>query len=127
MDNDIGKVVPLTELSDHEDAESDIQDEYFDASATVINPNSNRNNRYFQERKILFDWDFSIPYSQQPNCLQENGPVELEFPGHFYQVEGGVSVICFEKDRSSSCLCPIVEVDPENESFMFQAFNWLGR
>ena len=122
-----GTAVPLFDLSDHEDAESDFQGRYFDASANVINPNKDQNKRYFQERIILGDWDFSIPYSQQPNRLKESGPVKLDFPGHFYQVQGGISVIFFEKDRSSSCLCSIIDLDPENETFRFMAFNWIGR
>ena len=127
MEHVTGIAVPLISLAHHQDsesdAESDFQEEHFDASANVINPNRNQNKRYFQERKILGDWDFSIPLSQQPNRLQENGPVELGFPAHFYQVEGGVSVISFGKDRASSCLCSIITVDPENETFTFQAFN----
>ena len=130
MDHFSGTVVPLGELSDHsdqEDADFEFQDRYFDASANVINPNRNKNKRYFQEKKILYDWDFSIPYSQQPSLLQESGPVDLDFPGHFLQVEGGVCIISFEKDRSTNCLCSIVQLDPEKRTFKFQALNWIGR
>ena len=69
------------------------------------------------------DWDCSLGYSEQPIQLEERGPIELDYPGHFYQVEGGIVVICFEKDRSTSCLCSIIEVMPDTRSFKFQVFN----
>ena len=116
--------IPFLDISDLEDEENI---EIVDSSANITNPNKDHNKRYFQERRILKTWDYRVSLKDQPNRLRENGPVDLDFPGHFYQVEGGICVICFEKDRSSSCLCTITQVNETERTFHFQVLNWIGK
>ena len=79
--------IPFLDISDLEDEENI---EIVDSSANITNPNKDRNKRYFQERRILKTWDYRVSLKDQPNRLREHGPVDLDFPGQFYQVEGGI-------------------------------------
>ena len=73
----------------------------------------------FQARTTKFEWDVSLPYETQTNRLREEGPSELLFPDHFYQCEGGVVIIYWEKDRDCACIGTIVSVQ-EVEMIFFQ-------
>ena len=64
-----------------------------DPSAWILNPNKNDDRRLFQIFKPDFSWDPSISYQDQPNRLEADGPTSLIYPDHFYEVEGGVSLI----------------------------------
>lgn len=121
MDPDVEDPVPFIDISNVEDNKD------VDFSDVIADPNKDHNTRYFQKRIILKDWDYRIPLNDQPHRLNESGPVELDFPGHFFEVEGGVCVISFEKDRSSRCLCTITEVNEIDRTFHFQVFNWIGK
>ena len=102
-------------------------DEINDLSEDTKNPNKDDPRRLFQVYKPVSLWDCNIPYSEQSNLLENNGPVPLLFPDHFYDVEGGISVIIWEKDRSTSCLCCILSIDEEAEKFVYQCFNYQGK
>ena len=127
MDKAMEDFLQYTEISDLENAEESAEDIILDPSVNIENPNKNRNKKYFQEMRIMRDWDCALDYANQPNRLEDRGPVELDHPGHFYEVEGGIVVIGFEKDRSTSCLCSIIEVLPDTRSFKFQVFNCIGK
>ena len=61
--------------------------ERVDSAASIINPNYSDDRKLFHRRRTDFSWDPVLPYDQQPNMLQKYGPVPLEFPDHFYEVE----------------------------------------
>ena len=122
MDSSDGEdPIPFIDISNVEDNKN------VDSSDVIADPNMNQNTRYFQKRIILKDWDYRIPLNDQPRRLNESGPVELDFPGHFFEVEGGVCVISFEKDRSTKCLCTITQINEIERTFRFQVFNWIGK
>lgn len=95
-----------------------------EGAASIENPNKDDNRRLFQVYKIQFDWDTSIPYSLQPNRLEQEGPIPLKFPDHFLEVEGGVSLIYWQEDKSNGCLATIKDVDEKEETFTFQVHSW---
>ena len=115
-------VIGLEDLDDFDDA----PEETHDCSADPQNPNLNDNRRLFQERVISFTWDNKIPYAEQPNRLELYGPKPLTFPDHFLQVEGGIVIIYFDKNRSTGCICEIKKVAEERATFIFQAV-WIAR
>ena len=99
----------------------------FDNSASIQNPNKDDSRRLFQVYKPDFTWDPSMPYDELPIRLEEEGPVPLDFPAHFYDVEGGISVIYWEEDRSRGCLCTILGINELDETFTYQALSLQGK
>ena len=63
-----------------------------------------------------------IQYDSQPDLLERYGPTALIFPDHFYEVQGGVVVIYFQKNRSVGCTCTIIDVDEKHEEFSFRPY-----
>ena len=59
--------------------------------------------------------------------MESEGPKALDFPGNFYDVQGGISVIYWEEDRSKGCLCSIIDVDEMDKTFTFVVFSWQGK
>ena len=98
-----------------------------DSAASTVNPNYRDDRKLFQRRRTDFSWDHDMPYDQQPNMLQEYGPVPLEFPGHFYEVEGGIVIIYWEAERSIGCIGSIVYVDEVKSTFTFRVYGWQGK
>ena len=101
----------------------DTMNEVFGAS--TVNPNKNDDRRLFQECKHSFSWDPKVDYGDQPNPIAK--PTELVFPDHFLQVEGGINLIYWEKERSIASTCSIIYVDEENGTFLFHAYGWHGK
>ena len=99
----------------------------YDNSASIKNPNKDDSRRLFQVHKMDLVWDPTKPYDQLPDRLEQDGPVPLDFPAHFYDVEGGISVIYWDEDRSTGCLCSILGVNEVDRTFKFQALSWQGR
>ena len=99
----------------------------FDNSASIQNPNKDDSRRLFQVYKPDFTWDPSMPYDELPIRLEQEGPVPLDFPGYFYDVEAGISVIYWEEDRSRGCLCTILGTNELDETFTYQALSWQGK
>ena len=69
------------------------EDWKIDNSASIKNPNKNDPRRLFQIYQPHFFWDPNIDYDDQPNRLNESGPMPLLFPDHFLEVQGGISAI----------------------------------
>ena len=101
--------------------------ERVDSAASIINPNYSDDRKLFHRRRTDFSWDPVLPYDQQPNMLQKYGPVPLEFPGHFYEVEGGIVIIYWEAERSVGCIGSIVYVDEVKSTFTFRVYGWQGK
>ena len=101
--------------------------EKVDSAASIINPNSKDDRKLFHRRRTDFSWDPNLPYEQQPNMLEKYGPVPLEFPDHFYEVEGGIVIIYWEAERSVGCIGSIVYVDEEKSTFSFRVYGWQGK
>ena len=95
--------------------------------ASIKNPNINDDRRMFQNRVFHVHWDISIPREDQPNLLETCGPVELDWPGHWYEVEGSVIYLIFQKDRDVGILGTIREVNEEAGTFIFRIFSWHGK
>ena len=98
-----------------------------DSAAAINNPNANDNRRLYQKRVIHFMWDPSTENPSQPNRLEDEGPVSLQFPEHFYECEGSVILLYFEKDRSTACIGSILNVNEEAGSFLFRPYGWQGK
>ena len=113
-------IVGLDDLA--EDMNIEGEEDKADNSASVQNPNKDDDRRLFQVYNSKFMQDPDIEYRDLPNRLQEHGPIPLLFPDHFWEVLGGVVVIYWEKDRSTPCICSIVNVVEEKEDFEFQLF-----
>ena len=118
---------PFLELIDILEVENQEEDAKADSADATINPNYNDNRRLFQRRLADFSWNPELPYDKQPNMLSQHGPVPLEFPGHFYEVEGGVVLIYWESDRSVGCIGTIIEVDEIKETFKYRVYGWQGK
>lgn len=95
-----------------------------EAAASIQNPNKDDTRRLFQIYRMQFEWDSNIPYSEQPNRLEQEGPIPLLFPDHFLGVQGGISLIYWEEDKSNPCLATIKDVEEEDETFTFHIFSW---
>ena len=80
------------DLDNRSNAESVLKNPF---GAATINPNKDDDRRLFQECRTTFSWDSKLPYSQQPNPIDQ--PTPLLFPDHFLQVEGSVVVIYWGK------------------------------
>ena len=104
-----------------------LTDNSADNSASVSNPNKDDDRRLFQIRNVDFSWDPTIPYEQQPNRIDRDGPTALLFPDHFYEVMGGVVIIYFQKSRSTACICSIRQVEEETGTFIFRVYGWQGK
>ena len=98
-----------------------------DSAAAVNNPNANDNRRLYQKRVINFVWDPSKESPSQSNRLEDEGPVSLQFPEHFYECEGSVVLLYFEKDRSTACIGSILNVNEEAGYFLFRPYGWQGK
>ena len=98
-----------------------------ESAAIVSNPNKEDDRKLFQARITEFEWDVSLPYEMQPNRLREECPSELLFPDHFYQCEGGVVIIYWEKDRDCACIGTIVSVKEVERKFLFRSYGWKGK
>ena len=109
------------------DIEGDNAKNNIDASASIKNPNKDDPRRLFQVRSRPFHWNPETLYKDLPNRLALEGPTELLFPDHFYEVEGGIVLIYFEKDRSTPCIGSITSVDEEKHVFTYQVFGWQGK
>ena len=118
---------PFLGMLNIEEADNDSDNDVHENAASVLNPNKNDPRRLFQEFKPEFTWDPDVPYSEQPNRLEQGGPRPLDFPGHFLEVEGGISLIYWMDDKSCGCLCTVSGVDEENRTFNFQAFSYQGK
>ena len=94
------------------------------------NPNLHDNRRLFQVKPKDLTWKTEngngdrIPYESQPRLLDIHKPVPLLYPDHFYEVEGGISLVYFERDRSTACICSIISVHEAKLSFMYRVFGW---
>ena len=119
--NPIETFIAVEDLVDCENNEDPVGVD--EVAVAVKNPNRGDSRRLFQKRIADFNWDCSIPYKDQPKRLDDHGPEELLFPDHFYQAEGGIVVIYWENDRSTGCLCSIINVNEEAETFTFRVFN----
>ena len=117
----------FTGIHDVEDIEFTNLEEKLCEAASVQNPNKDDNRRLFQERKAQFFWDSNVPYEEQPKRLELDGPVPLDWPGHWYQCEGGIVVIYFEKERSTAVTCCLKSVNEVKRTFLFQVFHWQGK
>ena len=115
---------PFADVIDILEVESPEVDAKPDPAEATINPNYNDNRRLFQRRMAEFSWNTELPYDKQPNMLSQYGPVPLEFPDHFYEVEGGVVLIYWEADRSVGCIGTIVGVDEVKETFRYRVYGW---
>ena len=109
------------------DIEADNAEDNIDPSASIENPNKNDPRRLFQVRSRPFHWNPETLYKDLPNRLALEGPTELMFPEHFYEVEGGIVLIYFEKERSTPCIGSITSVDEEKYVFTYQVFGWQGK
>ena len=119
---------PFVGLLDREDIDSDENEEKPDPAASIINPNVNDDRRLFQEHRVYGkDWDCNIPLDQQPNLLELYGPEPLKWPDHWYQVEGGISLIYWEKDRQTPSISSIMFVNEEKGSFVCRVFGHQGK
>ena len=119
-----GDPVPFSGMLHIDDMDESSDDIVNEAAASIKNPNKDDPRRLFQIYKMDFEWDSNIPYSEQPNRLEEEGPTELKFPEHFLEVEGGISLIYWNDDKSNGCLASIKDVDEKEETFTFQIFSW---
>ena len=95
--------------------------------ASIKNPNINDDRRLFQNRVFHMNLDTSIPPEDQPNLLEAYGPVELDWPGHWYEVEGSVIYLIFQKDRDVGVLGTVREINEEAGTFTFRIFSWHGK
>ena len=129
MDEPVNVDDPFVELINLESKEVDefSYDGSVEKAASTLNPNKDDNRRLFQVRSTNLTWDSSIPYEEQPNRLQENGPIPLIFPDHFLEVQGGIVVIYWEKDRSLGCIASISAVDEIRSTFTYRVFGWGGK
>ena len=110
-----------------EEADHCSDDDVHENAASIVNPNKDDTRRLFQVYKPEFSWNPAIPYSEQPNRLEEGGPKPLQFPDHFFEVEGGISLIYGMDDKSCGCLCSITSVDEVKSTFSFQAYSYQGK
>ena len=91
---DVNIPQPFLGVVNIEDKEEIYDDDAVDESgAAVDNPNKNDTRRLFQERVTEYNWNVLLPYEDQPNRLEQDGPTPLLYPDHFYQTEGGVVLI----------------------------------
>ena len=127
MQEEYGEPRPFVELIDILEVENQEEDAKADSADATINPNYNDNRRLFQRRLADFSWNPDLPYDKQLNMLSQHGPVALEFPDHFYEVEGGVVLIYWESDRSVGCIGTIIEVDEIKETFKYRVYGWQGK
>ena len=107
--------------------EKDEENDYtgiYDNSASIQNLNKDDSRRLFQVYKRDLMWDPSKSYDELPNRLEQEGPIPLDFPGHYYEVEGGISVIYWEEDRSRGCFYTIQEINEVDETFTYQVLSW---
>ena len=118
------EVHPFLDLVNIFDVEDPGVDAKADPAAATINPNYNDNRRLFQKRLSEFSWNPEIPYEKQPNVLAQHGPQPLQFPDHFYEVEGGVVIIYWEAERSVGCIGTIIGVDEVNKTFRYRVYGW---
>ena len=118
---------PFFELVDIFEVEDLRVDSKADPAVATINPNYNDNRRLFQNRLCEFSWDPEIPYEKQPNMLAQHGPEPLQFPDHFYEVEGGVVLIYWEAERSVGCVGTIISVDEVKGTFRNWVYGWQGK
>ena len=94
MKEDIEIPQPFLGAVNIEDAEEIYEEDGIsEVGAAVANPNKNDTRKLFQERTVAFDWNVRLPYEDQPNRLESEGPTPLLFPDHFYQTEGGIVII----------------------------------
>ena len=106
----------------------DIDDEENEEKAvSTMNPNEKDDRRLFQVHTADLSWNPQIPYDQQPNRLEQNGPIPLLFPDHFLEMEGGVVVIYWQKERSIASICCIISVDESNSTFTYRAYGYQGK
>ena len=97
-------------------------------SAQVKNPNKDDDRRLFQVKPTIGDWNpkdqnnVKVTMEDLPQLLEIWKPVPLEWPDHFYQVEGGICLIYFEKDRSTACICSVISVQEVERKFLFRVF-----
>ena len=118
---------PFVDLIGVSDEKDEHLDEKADPAASTINPNYKDDRRLFQRRRTNFTWNPDIPYEEQPNMLEKYGPVPLDFPGHFYEVEGGIVIVYYEAERSVGCIGTIIYVDEVKNSFTFRVYGWQGK
>ena len=111
---------------DDEDLPSE-GDEKFENAAATKNPNLNDDRRLFQVFRPNFYQDTKTQYSELANRLETEGPKPLDFPGNFYDVQGGICLIYWEEDRSKGCLCSIIDVNELDNTFTFNVFSWQGK
>ena len=102
-------------------------DECDEKGVSTLNPNQNDDRRLFQVYTTDLSWNPRIPYDLQPNRLEHNGPIPLMYPDHFLQVEGGVVVVYWERDRSTACICCIINVDEVNGTFTYRVYGYQGK
>ena len=124
MDSEVDPLDSILRLDNDNgsNAESVLENPF---GAATINPNKDNDRRLFQECRTKFSWDSKLPYGQQPNPIDR--PTPLLFPDHFLQVEGGVVVIYWEKERSVPCTCSIISVDEVAKTFLFRVYGWHGK
>ena len=112
----------IVDLEDYgmDDLEDHIADEVFGAS--TLNPNKDDNRRLFQVRNTRFFWDPdpTVHHEEQRNPISL--PTKFPFPDDFYQAEGGIVVIYWEKDRSVASTCSIKFVNEQKGTFIFRTY-----
>ena len=99
------------------------EDEVHESAASIKNPNQSDSRRLFQVFRPEIIWDPAVPYSEQPNRLEQLGPTPLQFPDHFFEVQGGISLVYWMDAKSNGCLCTINRVDELKRTFQFQPFS----
>ena len=128
MDDEIELPEPFVNLLNHENIDFDEKEDNIDPTASIINANINDDRRLFQENRLhVLDWDCNIPLEQQPNLSDLYGPKPLKKPDHWYQAEGGISLIYWEENRKVVSICSIVFVNEEDSSFVFRVYGWQGK
>ena len=48
---------------------------------------------------MQFEWDSNIPNSEQPNRLEQEGPIPLLYPDYFSEIRGWISQIFWEENK----------------------------
>ena len=124
LDQPAGDPEPFLGMLYIDDTDEASDDTVNEADASIKNTNKDDTRRLFQIYRMQFEWDSNIPYSEQPNRLEQEGPIPLLFPDHFLGVQGGISLIYWEEDKSNPCLATIKDVEEKDETFTFHIFSW---
>ena len=124
--DDLDNVAASGDDLDNAVASSDDED-VFSSAASTLNPNKDDERRLFQVRNVKFTQDPTKPYDEQPKRLITEGPTPLLQPDHWYDCEGGIVVIHWQKDRSTATTCCIKSISEDDETFVVRVYDYHGK